>query len=101
MQQACSICIEIDDIEADCTELGKRQHIFDSRNPVLDFLNFVGRIPSKFDSVVLLAHNMNSYDGNLILKETFNNEKNLEIESYFLEAQNYFDYAADLNSWIR
>lgn len=74
-QQACQSYIASDNIENIYSICGERQHIFYAENPVANFLEYVSKVPHKFKSVVLLAHNMKSYDGHFILKEMLQEEQ--------------------------
>ncbi|KAK4885665.1 hypothetical protein RN001_001936 [Aquatica leii] len=74
-EQVCNLCVNINDINYNCTSCGKRQHIF-KKNPVGDFLNYVSALKKKVKKgdIVALAHNMKGYDGAFVLRELLKNK---------------------------
>ncbi|CAH0556585.1 unnamed protein product [Brassicogethes aeneus] len=70
VQQVCSNCITVDNIDLDCNKCGKRKHIF-SEDPVGSLLNFLHEFEKKKFNVFALAHNLKSYDGCFITKHVF------------------------------
>ncbi|CAH0546857.1 unnamed protein product [Brassicogethes aeneus] len=65
-EQVCSKCITNEDINIDCRNCGKRQHIF-SNNPVSSLMEFLHKFEKKFN-IFAIGHNMKGYDGCFITK---------------------------------
>lgn len=70
-QQACDTCEKEENIDSDCSNCGKREHIFERENVVENFMLYLGKINEKFKYVTIIAHNQQSYDGNFIINYTF------------------------------
>lgn len=67
-QQACDKCRDMPDVNVDCLNCGKREHIFFQSDVVNDFMIYLGNINEKFTRIIILAHNSQKYDGHFLLK---------------------------------
>jgi hypothetical protein len=67
LQQFCSICESVEDIDTDCERCGKRRHSF-FEDPVGDLLTYLTLPRGWCDQVVAIAHNAKAFDAHVILK---------------------------------
>jgi len=67
LQQFCSVCEKIEDIDTDCERCGRRRHSF-FEDPVGDLLSYLTRPRPWCNKVVVIAHNAKAFDAHFILK---------------------------------
>jgi hypothetical protein len=66
VQQFCSRCKNVEDIEGDCAKCGKRKHSFWD-NPLVDMLSYLCESRPWVNKIVATAHNTKAFDLNFIL----------------------------------
>lgn len=66
--QACDKCRNEADVNLECVNCNKREHIFFKDNVVHNFMLYLGNINEKFTRIIILAHNSQKYDGHFLLK---------------------------------
>ena len=66
LQQFCSKCGNISDIEQDCIQCGKRIHSF-WEDPVRDMLSYLCESRPWVEKIVVIAHNAKAFDNPFIL----------------------------------
>lgn len=89
-QSVCTTCLDISDISVPCTTCGVRENIYYSKKCVADFMDFLvvkhkerenrvvngkNRKVSKFDKIIVIAHNMSGFDGQFILKYIYESDR--------------------------
>jgi G:T-mismatch repair DNA endonuclease (very short patch repair protein) len=67
VQQFCTLCDEIPDIETDCERCGKRKHTFWEEDPVGDLLSYLCRPRPWANKIIAIAHNAKAFDLHFIL----------------------------------
>lgn len=66
-EQMCYECIGQVDMSIPCGTCGVRQHVFEGDETLDDFMRYVVQPRTDFKKIVMVAHNMKSYDGQFIL----------------------------------
>lgn len=79
-QQTCDSCSDSDDISIPCVSCGPRQFTFESENCVESFMQYLTKINRKFNKVIVIAHNMQGYDGHYCLRYMYNNNHSWAIK---------------------
>lgn len=110
-QQACDACCALIDVKKPCINCGVREHIFMRHNVIEKFMTYLSRLPKKFKKVIVIAHNLQKYDGHFILQYMYkhasdwcfknesliiNGSKILQIKMgryKFLDSLNFFSVA--------
>ena len=67
IQQFCSECENVEDIEQDCPRCGTRKHTFWEADPVGDLLSYLCERRPWVNKVIAIAHNAKAYDLHFIL----------------------------------
>lgn len=67
MQQSCATCIDIENIQIECSRCGIREKIF-KIDPVKQFVTYVTSSFRSFKQVVCIAHNSSGFDCQFILR---------------------------------
>jgi len=66
LQQYCSRCEMLPDIDEDCERCGRRQHAF-LADPIGDLLSYLCEPRPWVNKVVAIAHNAKAFDSQIIL----------------------------------
>lgn len=61
LQQACTVCIDNEDLTRLCHSCGIREHVFKTE-PVKQFVEYVLRENTSFEKIICLAHNAKNFD---------------------------------------
>lgn len=64
-QQTCGQCMETE-IQDNCMNCGERLKIFNKFDVIDSFMKYLGEIKDRFNNVVVIAHNMQKFDGHWI-----------------------------------
>jgi hypothetical protein len=78
LQQFCSVCETIEDIDTDCKRCGRRRHSF-FEDPVGDMLTYLTQPRPWCKQVVAIAHNAKAFDAHFILKRAIFQKWNPEL----------------------
>lgn len=68
VHQSCDTCNTISDISISCSNCSIREHIFDGHDIIEKFMKYLGSIPDHFKHIVVIAHNLQKYDGHFLLQ---------------------------------
>lgn len=71
--QVCDTCEEIDNVSGTCGNCGTRQMIFYGHHVIARFMEYLGSIRDRFKSIIVIAHNLQKYDGHFILQYMYEN----------------------------
>lgn len=66
-QQCCTMCWNEEDLTKSCDKCGVRQYVFRDY-PVEQFFNYLTLPKRQFKDIIILAHNLKSYDGIFLLR---------------------------------
>jgi len=67
-QQLWSKCDEVDDLNFDCTQCGKRTHVFWYQEPVGKLVDYL-RHPDHFEITYVISHNYRGHDAQFLLRK--------------------------------
>lgn len=67
VQQFCSMCENVENINQDCRRCGPRKHTFWEEDPVGDFISYLCMRRPWAKKIVVIAHNAKAYDLHFIL----------------------------------
>ena len=68
-QQICSKCEALDDLNVDCTQCGKRTHVFWAEDPVGKFIDLLRQSRPFADKIYVISHNSRGYDAQFLLRK--------------------------------
>jgi len=66
-QQMCSTCEAVDELIVDCTQSGKRTHVFWAEDPVGKFTDYLRQSRPFADKMYDISHNSRGYDAQFLL----------------------------------
>ena len=68
-QQMCSKCEAVDELNVDCTQCGKRTHVFWAEDPVGKFIDYLRQSRPFADKIYVISHNSRGYDAQFLLRK--------------------------------
>lgn len=68
VQQSCDSCADISDVSQSCANCFTREHVFYGGDVIDKFMNYLGSISDKFKKIIIIAHNLQKYDGHFLLQ---------------------------------
>ena len=66
-QQVCYKCEAVDELIVDCTQSGKRTHVFWAEDPVGKFTDYLRQSRPFADKMYDISHNSRGYDAQFLL----------------------------------
>jgi len=71
-QQLCSKCEAVDDLSVDCTQCGKRTHMFWAEYHVGKYINYLRQSRPFADKIYVVSHNSRGNDAQFLLRNIWN-----------------------------
>ena len=91
-QFCCEDCFTVSDSNVLCSYCGVREHVFEGKMALKEFLDLVLREKSLFKNIICLAHNAKAFDAQFILKYIVDHSdryfKNKDFPSVIMNGRN-------------
>lgn len=84
--QSCDACHDELYISGPCSNCGERERVFMKTDVIHKFMQYLGQLPEKFKKIIVIAHNLQKYDGHFILQYMYQrpSEWNLKSEALIM-----------------